>query len=286
MEEGFSDFLSRLTPNGTETEAASNHRESILSCLKNNFTVYRLFRTGSFGNGTSICGRSDVDYFVSIKTDELKENSANTLRTIREILEKRFPSTYIYVDSPSVVLSFGDGEWERTEITPADYRSGEVGKFIYEIPDGNQGWMRSSPDTHNSYVDEINIKYNYRVKKLIRFIKAWKYFRNVSISSFYLELFTTRYASTEESILYYWDIRNIFKKLYDNQLSMMQDQMGISGYISPCKTETQKAYTLSKLESAMNRSDNALTCFRNGNIEDAFYWWNLLYNGNFPAYRY
>jgi hypothetical protein len=56
---GFRVFLGRLTPTGTESVAAIQHRASISACLKANFGMTRFFRTGSFGNGTSITGYSD-----------------------------------------------------------------------------------------------------------------------------------------------------------------------------------------------------------------------------------
>src|SRR5258708_3949048 len=66
VDEGFRDFLSRLTPSSYESAAATAHRASIEARLKNDFGLRRFFRTGSFGNGTSISGYSDVDYFASL----------------------------------------------------------------------------------------------------------------------------------------------------------------------------------------------------------------------------
>jgi len=66
IDKGFRIFHTWLTPTATETAAATRHRASIEACLKANFEIKRFFRTGSFGNGTSIRGFSDVDYFASI----------------------------------------------------------------------------------------------------------------------------------------------------------------------------------------------------------------------------
>ena len=66
VDQGFRAFLQRLTPTTGESTAAKTHRASIETCLKNNFGMTRFFRTGSFGNGTSISGYSDVDYFAEI----------------------------------------------------------------------------------------------------------------------------------------------------------------------------------------------------------------------------
>jgi len=61
IDEGFRDFLKKLTPGGAESDGVKSHRASIRSCLDNNFGLVRFTRIGSFGNGTSICGYSDVD---------------------------------------------------------------------------------------------------------------------------------------------------------------------------------------------------------------------------------
>jgi tRNA nucleotidyltransferase (CCA-adding enzyme) len=81
IDEGFRDFLKQLTPTGTETQAAKNHRASIESCLKNNFGLKRFVRIGSFGNGTSISGFSDVDYLACLPSEQLSQSSNYSLRT-------------------------------------------------------------------------------------------------------------------------------------------------------------------------------------------------------------
>ena len=73
--------------------------------------------------------------------------------------------------------------------------------------------MKSSPDAHNSYVRKIDQSLSNRVKPLVRFIKAWKYFRDVPISSFYLELRIAKYASGESLIVYATDVERVFRYL-------------------------------------------------------------------------
>src|SRR5882724_8593285 len=121
IDEGFRDFLKKLTPTSTESDAAKKHRASIEACLKNNFEITRFFRTGSFGNGTSISGISDVDYFASIPTRHLTRNSGNSLRKLRDALDIRFPETRVRVDCPAVTVPFGLFGWETTEVVPADF---------------------------------------------------------------------------------------------------------------------------------------------------------------------
>jgi len=288
VSEGFREFHSRLTPTGTESEAASRHRASIKACLESNFGMTRFFRTGSFGNGTSIRGYSDVDYFAVIPRENLNDNSSTTLRRVRNALDAKFPYTGVTVRTPAVLVPFGTDASESTEVVPADFiEKSSKGYNIYDIPNAEEGWVRSSPSTHNTWITDINHKkaLMHKVKPLIRFLKAWKYFQNVPISSFHLELRVTKYASGEEYIVYSIDVRNVLGQLWDKQLAALQDPMEISGYIQPCSTEAKKRDALSKLQTALSRAKKAREAEKAEKIADAFYWWNLLFDGYFPAYR-
>ena len=282
--EGFRDFLTKLTPSGSETEAARSHRASIEARLKRDFGLRRFVRIGSFGNGTSISGYSDVDYLASLGRDTLTANSTYSLRKIRASLDDRFPNTGVRVGCPAVVVPFGNTKSETTEVVPGDYVDDKGGHYVYDIADCEDGWMRASPDAHNSYVAGINEKLGGKVKPLIRFIKAWKFFREVPISSFYLELRVAKYASDESSIIYDVDVKRILCQLRDAGLADMQDPMGVSGYIPACKTQTLKDDALSKLERAATRAEKAREAAVNENVSVAFDYWRLLYNNEFPTY--
>jgi hypothetical protein len=285
VDEGFTDFLSRLTPTSGESDAAKRHRASIKACLDANFDLNNFFRTGSFGNGTSISGYSDVDYFASIARSDLNQNSGASLTRVRNALHYRFPTSGVRVSCPAVKVPFGSDAKESTEIVPADYiYSTSEAHRVYEIADCSGGWMRSSPDAHNAYVRSVDQKLNNMVKPLIRFVKAWKYYRQVPISSFYLELQIAKYAYGESSIIYSIDVRNIFSRLHANRLAPMKDPKGISGYISPCSTQARLEESKSKLATALSRADKAREAEGKGKIQDAFYWWDQVYAGKFPSY--
>ena len=284
IDEGFRDFLVKLTASSAESVAAKNHRASIETCLTNNFGLKRFTRIGSFGNGTSISGYSDVDYLACLPTDKLKQSSTSSIAIVRNVLDARFPNTGVHVSCPAVVAPFGGTVTGTTEIVPADYVKENNGFKIYDIADCSGGWMNASPDAHNAYVQWVDDNLGGKVKPLIRFIKAWKYFRGVPISSFYLELRVAKYASDEKTIIYEHDVRNVLKLLWDGQLALMHDPMGVSGYIQPCKTDAMRVDTLSKLSTALTRADKARAAADKNNIEEAFDWWRLLYGEKFPTY--
>lgn len=284
IEEGFRDFLTKLTPRTSETDAAKSHRASIESRLQRDFGLRRFTRIGSFGNGTSISGYSDVDYLASLSRDTLTNNSTYSLGKVRDSLDDRFPYTGVRVSCPAVLVPFGTTKSESTEVVPADYVSDRNGFKVYDIADCKGGWMRASPDAHNDYVARVNEKLGGKVKPLIRFIKAWKCFRQVPISSFYLELRVAKYCTTETSIVYGIDVKRILCQLRDCNLADMQDPMGVSGYISAAKTDAFYNDALSKLKTAASRAEKACEAAGQDKISEAFDWWRLLYDSEFPTY--
>jgi hypothetical protein len=286
IDEGFRDFLKKLIPGEAESDGVKRHRASIKGCLENNFGLVRFTRIGSLGNGTSISGYSDVDYLACLPTEHLTLNSTYSLGKIRDALNTRFPYTGVRVNCPAVCCPFGTTAAERTEVIPADYMWESNGYKVYDIADGTGEWMKTSPDAHNAYVRAVDDKFYGKVKPLVRFLKAWKCFRDVPISSFYLELRVARYAAGETAIVYDIDVKNVLKMLFDCQLASMQDPMGISGYIPACSTDTKKQDALSKLETALTRAENARDAASKKNVSQAFEWWRLVYNYEFPTYYY
>ena len=287
IEEGFRDFLPKLTPSSFETQAAACHRLSVETCLKANFGMNGFFRTGSFGNGTSIYGHSDTDYFAIIPTNNLKQNSARTLMEFRRVLALRFPNTGVRVNSPAVKVPFGRAAAESLEIVPSNFVDiTDEGHRICQIPNGSGLWMYSAPELHNDYVRRIDQKLGEKVKPLIRFIKAWKFYQQVPISSFYLEIFIAKYAEDEKVIVYDIDVKNVFAILHASSLSAIEDPLGISALVTPCSTPIKHSIAKLKLYSAWRRAEKAVEAHQKGNLRGAFYWWRLLYGANFPTYNY
>jgi len=286
VSQGFEEFHRRLVPSSTESEAAKNHRRSIEECLKTNLGMLRFFRSGSFGNGTSVRNYSDVDYFASLPDASIKDDSGKTLNDVATALRQRFPTTNgIRVDSPAVVVPFGTDASETTEVIPADLTI-ISDPMVYKIADGSGGWMRSSPEALNDYVRSVNDRLGGKVKPLIRFLKAWKYFNGVPISSFYLEVVTAELADGMNLIVYSYDVRDALRKLLTSNLSPVDDPAGKSGKVDACRTLLQKQDALIKLRGDVRRAENARDSEAKDDISGAFYWWDLVFNGNFPSHYY
>jgi hypothetical protein len=284
VNEAFELLVARLKPTESETAAAASHRLSIESCLRNNFRMTSMFRSGSFGHGTSVSGFSDIDYFAVVPASSTWISSNYTLQKFKDALQARFPLTSITIRSPVVVIPFGGGgSGERHEISPAFYSGTKNGYSVYSIPNRSNGWMDSSPNAHNAWVNAINNKHYKKVKQLIRLVKYWNYLHSAGIRSFYIELRVAEYANSEALIMYNYDVKRVFGKLVEKYLAAMQDPQGISGYVYPC-SDAVKVTALSKLETALTRAQKALDAENTGNHALAFDWWDKVFDGRFPAY--
>lgn len=285
LDEGFRDFLGKLTPSAQESAAAKLHRASIKNALVASFTLKRFFRMGSFGNGTSIYGHSDVDYFASLARTNLHQNSESSLRCVRNVLDARFPFTGVRVNCPAIKVPFGILGRETTEVVIADYVEEIGGYKIYEVPDCSGGWMRSSPGTHNAYVRAADDRLGCKVKPLIRFIKAWKFYQNVPVSSFYLEIAAAAYSTGESVIVYDHDIYLVLNKLLEFELQPIRDPLGIAADgIVACKTDNQRQDAYSKLQTAVTRAAKAVNAGKKNDVFNAFEWWRLFYGTGFPNF--
>lgn len=281
----FREFIERLTPSPAESDAAKRHRASIEDCLRAKLGMASFFRTGSFGNGTSIRGYSDVDYFAVVPPASLLADSGATLRRFRAVLSKRFPYTPITVRPPAVRIPFGTNRSEATEVVPAA-QTGHQNRFpVYMIPDGTGSWRYAGPEAHNSFVAEVDERLGGTVRPVVRFIKAWKFVRSVPVSSFYLEMRVASYAAAgERELIYPLDVAGVLESLWDDQLMPFLDPMGIAGTVKACETATQRSTALSRLRIAVTRTQKALELDYAGKVRAAIRWWNQVFGNRFPAH--
>jgi len=282
VDAAFDILVERLKHSETETAGAAANRKSIERRLEKDFDLTRMFRSGSFGHGTSLNRFSDYDYFAVIPAGKLPDNSANALRKMRLSLLGRFPSTNIVVRSPAVVVPLASG-LRSHDIIPAWERGRENGYTTYGIPNRGGGWMTASPQAHNAWVNAINDSHKKRVKQLIRLVKYWSYLNGTGIRSFYLELRTAEYAKSEQTILYKYDVKRVFAHLVNKSLASMQDPLGISGMVAPC-TQAVKDSALSKVRTALTRATKAFEAEEKENHALAFNWWDKVYGGCFPGF--
>lgn len=276
----FTELLSKLTPSTAENSSYVTHRSSIESKLGTSFGVSYTLETGSFRSGTGVRYNTDLDILASIPSTYQRDNSYNMLLAVKSVLQERFGTSAIFISTPAVVCQFAGGRV--VEVTPGYYQYQTVDKYnVFKIPDFNGGWQTAAPSAHISYVNGVNSQLSSKVKHVIRLIKAIKYAQNIPISSFYLEMRTTKYCSGESSIIYEHDVYRTLNSLVNDGLAMMQDPTGIAGYIEPCSTDTIRRDALSRLTTARDRAAKALEAEKGGKHTDAIYWWGMVFGREF-----
>lgn len=283
--QGFEKFLEDLVPLESQRAAAAKHRTSVETSLKSGLNVSRFRDIGSFGHGTGIRGHHDVDLLVSINNDSKPVTSATTLEQVKKVLSASFPSTTVRVSRPSVVVEFNGGA-ETWEVTPGFIKSVKDAPVLYDIPGvGTENWMESAPLEHLTYVNEVNGMPGIAggAKKLARLVKAWKYYNNVPISSFYLEMRSAKYLSTEKFFEPLEDICRLLEQLVKLELSDMNDPKGIASRFGACSSVSNHEDALSKAKTGATRARKALEAKQAGNEALAFQYLDLLFGGKFPA---
>lgn len=278
-------FIKRLVPTSAQRDAGASHRASVRAALEANLTISTFSEIGSFSHGTGIRGRSDIDALASISGGK-PDSSYTALSWVKDALSKRFPLTTVKIRRPAVVIEFGGG-YETWEVIPGFMTArGGSGQFVYDIPAPSAGsaWIDSAPEEHLKYVNECNAKPGKgNAKDLARLIKAWKYYRNVPISSFYLEMRSAQHVRSLSSYIHVWDVCLVLESMWDHQLAAMNDPSGATGRIFACSSDSSKEDALVKLDLAAKRARRALEAHKEDESEKAFEQLDKLFAGHFPA---
>lgn len=285
INEVFEEFLKRLTPTQAQRDAGASHRAAVKAALEANLDMRRFYETGSFSHGTGVRGHSDIDALVSI--GNTKPGSSYTALTwVKDALEARFPNTSVGIRRPAVVINFAGG-YETWEVIPGFLTCrGGKNQFIYDIPGPNTGaaWIDSAPKEHLTYVNSCNVTPNKSdAKGLARLVKAWKYYCNVPVSSFYLEMRCAQYVSRLSHYVHVWDVCQVLESLNSLKLAAMNDPSGLTGRINACSSDAKATDALSKLNTAAVRARKALDAHKADDPVTAFSYLDLLFGGQFPA---
>ncbi|MGA5605115.1 SMODS domain-containing nucleotidyltransferase [Streptomyces griseoincarnatus] len=284
VNQGFDLFLQQLTPTVGERDAKARHRRSVEASLQAAAFGVSLFReTGSFTHGTGVRGHCDVDLLASIKAS--RPNSSDTaLGWVKSALQASFPSTEVVIRRPTVQVRFAAGT-ETWEVLPAflTFRGGDTS--VYYIPGAAGGWMDSAPTAHLEYVNEVNQRPAAAggAKKLARLAKAWKYYNNVPVSSFYLEMRAAQHMAGEPNFIAIWDICGLLEKLDGHQLAAMNDPKNKAGRFAACSSDATRQEALSKLRTGAIRARKALDAYHKDDHATAFTYLSLLFGGRFPS---
>jgi len=293
--DGFQEYLTRLEPSLTEVDRRKSHRRTIEQAMTDEFRGFNeLLVIGSHTRGTAVRLNSDVDYFAKLAGADVtrggsRVGSGTILTRVKSALQSRFPNTETWIDGPAVVVGFGRGEgavdvvpgvWVGTTSTSPQYP-------VFEIPDGSGGWRRTAPQRHTKYLRDEDDRAGSKLARTIKLLKGWKYARapKIPMYGFHLELLLAS-ESVCVGVKSYQDcLLNAFRLLRDRAGKALTDPLGIAGWIAATATDGQRATLVDHARHAVDKATSAINAEIAGKLDDAFYYWRLVFNQDFPSRR-
>ncbi len=266
------DYLSYLAPTSYDRGTVATRKDKIEAALRRGgIDVVGMVETGSFSHGTSIKNRADVDLMVWVDIVQKPVLPSSALDRFKTELGNRLWIWSANVSSPTVRVVFWSAP--HFEVTPAFYAHRVDGIIVYDIAGRRDEWIRSAPSAHNALVNGENRRLGGNVKPLIRLVKAWKYHVKAPISSFYLEMRVTEYASSKASIAYNTDLPQVLRGIVTKDVADMNDPGRIVGRIPACSSDDKQREARSLVQSAVESLEEAERHRLAGN--KLRYWWAM-----------
>lgn len=287
----FTKLLTRIEVPAGQLDKLGTHRGEIQSRLGKVFDLSSLKGIGSHSRHCAIKDHSDLDLMAVIsKSDVERSNgwvsSKTILDKIRTELGDRFWQTATGRDGQAVVVNFGSGSLP-VDVVPAVFSgwNSQPSRPLYCIPDGNGGWMLTSPEAHNAYISDADARSGGKLKSIARLIKYWRVCRQppIPLSGFHAELVLASENVCGVGKSYAECLRDFFAALSSRAGRSLQDPLGISGLI-PCATTYAQQDSVAKAASyALDHADRALRAEWTGDYDEAYRQWDLVFNRQLPA---
>ncbi|WP_301122977.1 nucleotidyltransferase domain-containing protein [Mycolicibacterium fortuitum] len=266
-------FVTSLVPPALDRKTVSERRGVLEDAAKKNTSCVGFVESGSWSHGTSIAGKSDVDYMAVLPGSARPMLPSTALSNMKDALDgAHWSITGLKISSPTVKVGFYQPP--NFEIVPAYYARDQGDVSVFRIPGPGDEWVESVPAAHNTYVSDINDRLGKKLKPLVRLVKAWKYDQEVPVSSFYLEMRTARRMSDESTILYDIDLRSVFRALILGQMRDMNDPLGIVSRITATSSEANRRTALRAAEDASRHLEEAKVAQEAG--DKSLYWRNMV----------
>jgi hypothetical protein len=283
VQDGFEEFITRLTPQYSEPEKAELNLTAIERVLKSEFTVQYIANYGSTGHGTNVDGYSAIDCFAVVPKDALIEESSRSLDKVHSALVQQFPDAVVTEGRSVIAVPFGPQRAECHHVVPVFSKGQKEGFDIYGVPAPRDRWIDACPGGHSAWLNELNHELANQLKPFVRIVKAWNFYENEPLWSFYLELCAAEFLSSRPSVSYSSDVQDFFEYLLRRRLAPFKGSVGCTEPVYGSSL-ADKFESIAKVRSAAEKAKQAYGCEMRGNIPDAYFWWRKLFNYKFTAF--
>lgn len=282
----FKEFRSRLALTTAQRKLLTNRQAAIYRQLtvafgrSSNMRLLRLARIGSTDRGTVIRPPTDLDLMAVFDADQVwntyRNDSRLCLYRVRAALARYGRVEVVGARGQAARLFYVGGA--QADVAPMFVAKG--GGFL--LPDGRGGWLLTDPDVHRQWARQRDAALNFRMKPMVRMLKAWNRAHSLRLASFHLEVMVgSLFASMSNS-----SRRNtqLFFRGAPRFLRV-EDPAGYSGDLSAGISSQQRQTVLRSFRLAADRATRAIDAERRGDYREAIRLWRITYGASFPAFR-
>jgi len=287
VNQGFQELRQRLEITDLQATDMAERQQRVREAVKKGLLVVDDFLTGSYMRNTMIAPlkEADIDIFIVLDGSLFDEyKPASLLDKVKNILNQSYrETTDISRAGQAVTISFHDF---KVDVVPAFPRKLLFLDNGYRIADTLSGqWLPTNPKEHIQIWSKANKKHNGNLIPLIKMIKCWNRENGSLLHSFHLECLILKILEDRTIPGYPSAVKLIFDKARSIVRYPVSDPAGYNSNVGAyLKIQGKKDEVVSQFELAYRRAKNAEEWVRQGNIEDAYYYWWKIFGDYFPAY--
>lgn len=275
----FDRFLENISTTGSHTETANTRRESIVTLMKDKFTIVESFPTGSLIRGTAIKGHADVDVIVALHHVKHIQGKtpAQVLEDVRTHLAQ-YGAVMARKNGQAVTLYFKT--WPDVDVVPAVQVANSGVLMGYQIPDANRGvWIDTYPQTHDRAMSRLSAKDLAR----IRMVKAWNHAHSEFLTSFHIEVIALNLNTMTST--WAWELVNYFSKALELIDKYLYHPNTGNGQVDAYLTWADRTAAKARISRAKDLAVHAwYAAERENNEKEAIETYSTLFGDKFPVY--
>lgn len=281
----FNELHGRQGLTTTQQSTASTRVGSIKTFFSNNFTMREaVFAIGSYNRETICAGERDIDLMACLEpygiTDywsTYKYDSKDFLYWVRDRLNDRYHATRVSSRKVCVKLDFTDIVTDVSACFPRQNGG-------YLMPNGSGGWMDTNPPFHANFMSAANKDHDWKLKPLVRLIKAWNIANSHHLSSFHVELMVERIHRGTAIRSHPEEVAYTLRQLPAQVRGSFADPWTGGGRVDSYLSSDTRAMVARMLEDDADRADKAEEYRLAGKTASAFERWDVVYRDTFPSY--
>jgi hypothetical protein len=280
-------LVRRIQPRPSELTAATTHQLVVRTRLLSSFDISRYIPIGSHARRTAIRTHSDLDALVVVRRNEAKwgdsiVSSETLLRRVMVDLKGRFPYSDIRGDRQAAVIHFAAGQ-ESLDVVPALWARFSGGRPVYNIADGDGGWLETSPEAHQKFFTAADLRSAGKLRGLAQLLRWWKYARSspLPLSSFHADMLLAESGVCQGAKSYGNCLYSAFRLLSSRECRPLRDPVGIAGFIPAARTKVQLAALIGAVDHALSHAQAALAAESVSDHPEANRQWDIVFNGTF-----